>query len=359
MKGRRKGKRESMSTSTSGGSSRSTKQPVVVPATTNQSEDRIMGLVSMALLALQFGLQPFLTKTFTSGSASKISIVLVCEVFKFGVASCVLCSTAAGRLCVRLWEWKTSLACALVPAMIYAVQNICLQVAYQYLNPTTFQLINQTKILWTALFTFVVLSKKQSRAQCAALVVLVFSAVLITTGGKDSGHKVDDLYIGLIPAFVAALLSGLASALSQWSLQGKNRNTYLFSAELAVYTSLVLLVQSGTSAAWSGDWKFVTGFFTGWTPSTLIPVATNGVGGVIVGLVTKYAGSVSKGYSIVAGILLTATIEILAGSESTAVPAWKLCVAVPLVAISTLVHTLYPPAPAQPISQPEKPHKKE
>ena len=48
------------------------------------------------------------------------------------------------------------------------------------------------------------------------------------------------------------------------------------------------------------------GFWSGWTPATWIPIITNSMGGIIVGLVTKYAGSVRKGFALIFGILARA-----------------------------------------------------
>ena len=141
----------------------------------------------------------------------------------------------------------------------------------------------------------------------------------------------------MIPGLLAALLSGLASAMSQWSLQGQDRNTYLFSAELATYTTLVLVVRELLNG------QGMASFFDGWTWATMIPVLVNATGGLIVGLVTKYAGSIAKGYAIVVGILFTGFVEA-AFIDSAGFP-WRLWVALPLVIASTTMHTKYPYVP--------------
>ena len=51
--------------------------------------------------------------------------------------------------------------------------------------------------------------------------------------------------------------------------------------------------------------------FDGWTPETLIPVLSNACGGIIVGFVTKYAGGVTKGFALIAGIIVTGMVEFL------------------------------------------------
>ena len=46
-----------------------------------------------------------------------------------------------------------------------------------------------------------------------------------------------------------------------------------------------------------------------WTGHTFIPVFTNALGGIVVGLVTKYAGSVRKGFALIFGMVLTGTVQ--------------------------------------------------
>ena len=85
--------------------------------------------------------------------------------------------------------------------------------------------------------------------------------------------------------------------------QKYQRDSFLFSMELAVYSGLALV-----GALMYTDEGIVMankGFFYAFTPWTVLPIVVNGVGGLIVGLVMKYAGGVQKGFSIMGGIILT------------------------------------------------------
>ncbi|GMH98513.1 hypothetical protein TL16_g13413 [Triparma laevis f. inornata] len=44
-------------------------------------------------------------------------------------------------------------------------------------------------------------------------------------------------------------------------------------------------------------------------PLNLIPIFSQALGGILVGLVTKYAGSVRKGFSLIFGIALTGVVQ--------------------------------------------------
>jgi UDP-sugar transporter A1/2/3 len=50
-------------------------------------------------------------------------------------------------------------------------------------------------------------------------------------------------------------------------------------------------------------------YFSNWTPETFIPVITNSIGGILVGLVTKHAGSVRKGFALIFGLLLSGMFQ--------------------------------------------------
>jgi len=81
----------------------------------------------------------------------------------------------------------------------------------------------------------------QSRMQVLALIMLVCGAALL---GGESKHlheegRQNHFWLGVVPILCASLLSGLGGALSQKNLVG--RNSFLFSLELGLYSTLSLL----------------------------------------------------------------------------------------------------------------------
>jgi len=120
---------------------------------------------------------------------------------------------------------------------------------------------------------------------------------------------------GVVPILVASGISGLAGAITQKSLQsasgcGKSggKNAVLFSAELCV-ASLIMLGGSLTVNSPDGQCIKDKGFFADWSSLTFIPILTNALGGIFVGLVTKYAGSVRKGFALIFGLLISGIIQ--------------------------------------------------
>ena len=222
--------------------------------------------------------------------------------------------------------------------------------AYQNLEALTFNVLNQTKILSAALFCFLVMGKRQSKAQVASLVLLTLSTLVIEkilhpaafmTLIKGSGPAFGlgkfmegmmgeggrRLTHGIIPIIAASGISGLAGALTQLNLQGGGsklniwgkkdkpkvsrlpRNAYLFSMEMNVASVVLLLGSLVMSSSGRDILRTPSTFFSNWTPQTFIPVVTNAIGGILVGLVTKHAGSVRKGFALIFGLLLSGLFQ--------------------------------------------------
>lgn len=80
--------------------------------------------------------------------------------------------------------------------------------------------------------------------------------------------------VGLMMVLGASMLSGLSAALTQRALVGsKPRHPLFFSAELAVYGIVFLVIRSLFSEE---STSIISGqLFSGWSLYTLIPVATN------------------------------------------------------------------------------------
>jgi UDP-sugar transporter A1/2/3 len=318
----------------------------------------------MSLLAIQFGIQPVLVRNFTPRGICKSSVVMTQELVKGVIALGAFYGSTCpqmrrfelSRLSIRSW-----LTMAGVPAAIYVVQNLSSLLAYQNLEALTFNVLNQTKTLSAALCCYLVMGRKQSKVQSFSLIMLLFSALVIEEvvsfgnivsllGGGIAIPKGRRFTHGVIPCLFASFLSGLAGALTQKNLQGVTKapaaedgskpkpiNPYLFSMELTVASMLVLV----TSLLFSDDGRQMSqnGFFYMWTPKTMIPILTNSFGGILVGLVTKYAGSVRKGFALIFGILLSGFLQ--AGSHGISVTQ---VVGGMLAAMSLWMHSHYSPS---------------
>ncbi len=142
-------------------------------------------VIFMALLALQFGFQPILNREFIHSEVIRTVIVFLTEAAKFFLALIMLTMENATD-CFKGWQLSESLQGAALPAAIYSVQNLLLQQAYPNLDFVTFNLLNQSKLLSTAFFVFLLMGQKQSPLQCLALLMLMGGAALISGDSAQS-----------------------------------------------------------------------------------------------------------------------------------------------------------------------------
>jgi len=93
------------------------------------------------------------------------------------------------------------------------------------------------------------------------------------------------------------------------------------------------------------------GIFAGWSIYTLIPIMTNAAGGIIVGQVTKLAGSVNKGFALIIGVILSGIFQFLIyGIQLN----WTTFIAIPLVFTAIHLHSKYPYPKTTPPNTPKK-----
>jgi solute carrier family 35 (UDP-sugar transporter), member A1/2/3 len=76
-------------------------------------------------------------------------------------------------------------------------------------------------------------------------------------------------------------------------------------------SAISLLTMTSTLILGSPDGKQLrkVGMAKGWTWKTWIPVFTNAAGGIVVGMVTKHSGAVSKGFGLIFGLLLSGILQ--------------------------------------------------
>lgn len=316
--------------------------------------DAKKALLFCTILAFQFGLQPAITSRCLNKDLSKSSVVTATEVTKIIIAIFGVTKEEI-QVIKRDWSLKNSLQVAALPAILYAMQNVMVQYAYLLLDGMTFNLLNQTKTISAAVWLYFILNKSQSLVQIFALVLLLAAAVLLNMPmGAGASLKIEstaDYQLGVSMVLGASMLSGLSAALTQRALTNASpRPALFFSAELAAYGILFLLVTLCFSEEGSRVYK--NGIQTGWDAKAFVPVLFNAFGGIIVGLVTKYAGGVRKGFALIAGIIITGFVQWALEGKELQTNSW---VAVGLVSLSIYLHASYPPKSILP----PKPDKKE
>jgi UDP-sugar transporter A1/2/3 len=206
------------------------------------------GAVFCVLLALQYALQPFL-KVCIAPETHKVSLVLGTEVAKILIAGAMIAVDGPGAFARTFANWTPKAASlSVLPSLVYAVQNYLLVVGASSLDSVTFNCLNQSKLVSTALCVYFVFGVRQSLTQTLALGgLLVAGAILQEGGGVASGAEKDAdqtraKVAGVAAVLAASALSGVASAATQFSLQRLRRTSTALTVEMAVAAIPCLLL---------------------------------------------------------------------------------------------------------------------
>jgi len=186
----------------------------------------------MLLLAIQYCIQPRVTKKYLDPRINKKSVAMVEEVAKMSLSAAIFLtneycrrsigggkSIPVGDFILSLkenlsgmfdlafhlqmsfntieimqypdssliiivfsdWTIRSSLTIAAIPSFLYAIQGVLTYTAYQNIDAVTFNGLSQTKIISAAICCFWILGKPQSLVQIGALIML-FSSALVFQG---------------------------------------------------------------------------------------------------------------------------------------------------------------------------------
>ena len=300
----------------------------------------------MLLLAFQVSIQPKISQSFLQPTDNQVSIALLEELVKTGLAAMLFWVThdaTSRKAAFAAWSPHSSLVLAAAPAALYAFQGVLTYHALQRLDAVTFNGLSQLKTAGAALWCYILLGKPQSPQQFAAIVILLGAALLFQNSSKSKKEKEDSSthnprqgsaplldqsiatassgvsMTGITACLGATLVSGLAGALSQRGLQysiGSGhgsallRDPFFYAGEVSLYSAMCLgiaLLRRPQRRQWTtnNDW-------TKWLlprASLWIPVTIKAVGGIVTVLVHKHAGSVLKGFALVLGLVLSGMYE--------------------------------------------------
>lgn len=312
-----------------------------------------LSIIYMILLAIQYSLQPRVSKKYLDKRINKRSVAMVEEITKMSLATAILSSYGKEKFLAvtRGWSLKSALIVAGIPAMIYAVQGVLYIFSYQNLDSVTFNGLSQTKTLSAALCCYLIMGQKQSAVQMIALFLLASSALIfqgilgkvVRKWTESSPSKIEiekpplasRFTLGIIPCLAASFLSGLAGAFSQKGLQtsgGNGRDAYLYTIEVSGFSAICLILSmifekretTPTTPSNEKQMKDIKGkngskfgrFFDYWNISTMYPIVLKALGGVLTALVHKHSGSVAKGFALICGLVLSGVIQTIIDNES-------------------------------------------
>jgi len=204
----------------------------------------------------------------------------------------------------------------MVPAALYALQNNLIFVALSNLDAATFQVMYQSKIITTALFSVTMLHKSLSVTQWIALLLLFQGVILVQTpscaeqAARSAGAVLNphrNVFLGLVVVIAISVTSGFAGVYFEKILKS-TQATSLYARNLQLsawgllFSVIGMLVNDGAALA-SG------GFFQGYTFAVWLIIFIAAFGGLLIAVVVKYTDNIAKGFATSISIIVSSVIS--------------------------------------------------
>jgi len=220
-------------------------------------------------------------------------------------------------------EWKTTLLVA-VPASAYNLQMSLEYVALANLDAAKFSVLVQTKLLFTAVFSAIVIGKKLKYIQVISLALLTVGVMLCNMkSGNDQGLSNTK---GILATLGIGVSSGFASVYTEKVIKSRRLGSPATGQQYSLaYTQVQL---ASMSLVTIGIYAFVIdskriaedGLFHNFNGGAVLTVFNSAIGGLIVASVLKYADSILKGYATAMSVIATGMMSmILFGTQLSVV----------------------------------------
>ncbi|XP_039557607.1 probable UDP-sugar transporter protein SLC35A4 [Passer montanus] len=261
----------------------------------------LMLLLSVAIYGSH---APLLTLCKVDGAIpfSSTSVVLLVELAKLALS---LLALLPGP-----WEplrWRHAAPFAL-SALLYAANNNLVVHMQLFMDPSTFQVLSNLKIVSTALLYSLLLRRRLGARRWLALLLLLAAGLTYSCGGlrghgDPRGTRLHVTPVGLLLLSVYCLISGLSAVYTEAVLKSQAlplslQNTFLYF--FGVLLNLMGSVWSGTEG----------GFLEGFSPWVLLVVLSQALNGLIMSVVMKHSSNITRLFIISCSILVNALLSV-------------------------------------------------
>ena len=242
--------------------------------------------------------------------------VFVTELVKFTIAlSMVIFTERKNGLGIRasfhkLHSQSRLLYTLAVPALCFTGQNNLLYVGVSYLSAAAAQVIVQSKTLWAALFSVLLLKKRFSCLHWTSFVLLVVGVVLVQNQDTQALFHADGArgaLVGVAASLAAATLSGFAGVFLEMTFTRRTASLWELNVHLAV---LSLPLQGLAIFEFDRSAIYERGFFYGYHADTWLVIFIQAVGGLLTAVVIKYAGNMLKSFATSLSLMSTSLVSI-------------------------------------------------
>ena len=201
-----------------------------------------------------------------------------------------------------------------VPASAYNFQMTLEYIALANLDAAMFSVLVQTKLLFTAVFSAIVIRKRLKYIQVISLTLLTVGVMLCNMKfGDDQGISNTK---GIMATLGIAVSSGFASVYTEKVIKSQRSSSPVTGQYSLAYTQVQLasmsLLTMGMYALFVDFEKIlVYGLFHHFNGGAILTVFNSAIGGLIVAGVLKYADSVLKGYATAISVIGTGIMSMI------------------------------------------------
>lgn len=252
--------------------------------------------------------------------------VFVTELVKFAIAlGMVLIMERKNGMCAgfrKLIRQRSILYTLAVPALCFTGQNNLLFVGVSYLPAASVQVLVQSKTLWAAFFSVLLLGRRFSCIHWTSFVFLVAGVVLVQDGDakplfSSAADHTDGAFLGVVASLSAAILSGFAGVFLEKTFNRRSATLWELNVLLAL---LSLPLQALAILEFDRAEIHERGLFYGFHADTWLVILIQAVGGLLTAVVIKYAGNMLKSFATSVSLISTSFISIpMMGYSPTAV----------------------------------------
>lgn len=211
-------------------------------------------------------------------------------------------------------ENRRDLLAIIIPSGLYVLQNNLQFVAVSNLPAQVYQVLIQSKIITTAFFSYMLLSKKHTSLQWFSILLLAVGLGLVqlsfptaaVAAASAVNASLNNYFIGFVAVVVSCFTSGYAGVYFERLTKSKPNRLWLRNMEMSFISILLALVGSLSKDLSTIQKK---GFFFGYNELVLFVIFLQAFGGIIVSLVVKYTNSMVKGFATSGSIILSCILS--------------------------------------------------
>ena len=209
-----------------------------------------------------------------------------------------------------------------IPGLLYFINNNLAVHMQLQMDPASYQILSNFKIVTTAVLYRLIIKQKLSRQQWCAISLLFFGGLFYSLGNishatqpQQSAHQVTRMYIrplGLPMVLIYCTLSGLAGVYNEWILKKHYseslhvQNIYLYS-----YGTLLNLMPAVAIPLLTGQSLERLNVFGGFSIYTWLIIVTQALNGLFMSVVIKHASNIVRLFVISFSLVVTAALSVL------------------------------------------------